>query len=85
MAKHSYSNFKDLFPPVAPSSLFVKILHVRENHWVTVSNTKVPGDYIFQDCVYTHMTILHLSALIPRNKSAREKWHCTVCTPLLEV
>ena len=48
------SNFKDLFPPIAPFSRFVQILHVRENHWVTVSNMKVPGDYIFYDsvCIY---------------------------------
>ena len=29
---------KNLFMPLPPSSLFIQILHVAQNHWVTVSN-----------------------------------------------
>ena len=42
---------KDLFPPIPPFPRFIQIIHVNENHWVTVSNIKVPGDEIFRESI----------------------------------
>ena len=57
------SNFKNLFPPVPPFSRFIQILHVGGNHWITVSNMKVPGDGIFLDsvCIYDSLCSTSIS------------------------